>query len=42
MSNDAGHAASMFEKERTSMRTFVIWFKTNLPISGYAVLPSLK
>ena len=38
----AGHAASMFEKEPDLQADIVIWFRSNLPVSGYAVLPSLK
>jgi len=42
MLRGAGHAASMFEKEPDLQADIVIWFRTNLPVSGYAVLPSLK
>ena len=42
MLKGAGHAASMFEKEPDLQADIVIWFRTNLPVSGYAVLPSLK
>ncbi len=42
MFNGAGHAATMFEKEPDLQADIVIWFRTNLPVSGYAVLPSLK
>ena len=42
MLKGAGHAASMFEKEPDLHADIVIWFRTNLPVSGYAVLPSLK
>lgn len=38
----AGHAASMFEKEPDLQADIVIWFRTNLPVAGYGVLPSLK
>ena len=37
MLKGAGHAASMFEKEPD-----LVWFRKNLPVSGYAVMPSLK
>jgi dienelactone hydrolase len=42
MFKDAGHAATMFEKQPDLQADIVIWFRTNLPVSGYAVLPSLK
>ena len=42
MLKGAGHAASMFEKEPDLQADIVIWFRMNLPVSGYAVLPSLK
>jgi dienelactone hydrolase len=42
MLKGAGHAATMFEKEPDLQADIVIWFRTNLPVSGYAVLPSLK
>jgi len=42
MLNGAGHAASMFEKEPDLQADIVIWFRTNVPVAGYAVLPSLK
>jgi len=42
MLEGAGHAASMLEKEPDLQADIVIWFRTNLPVSGYAVLPSLK
>ena len=42
MFKGAGHAATMFEKEPDLQADIVIWFRTNLPVSGYAVLPSLK
>ena len=42
MLKGAGHAASMFEKEPDLQADIVVWFRTNLPVSGYAVLPSLK
>jgi dienelactone hydrolase len=41
MLKGAGHAASMFEKEPDLQADIVIWFRTNLPISGYAV-PAAK
>ena len=42
MFKGAGHAATMFEKQPDLQADIVIWFRTNLPVSGYAVLPSLK
>ena len=42
MLKGAGHAAFMFAKEPDLQADIVIWFRTNLPVSGYAVLPSLK
>src|SRR5215831_3671014 len=42
MLKGAGHAASMFEKEPEIQADIVIWFRTNLPVSGYAVLPGSK
>jgi dienelactone hydrolase len=42
MLKNAGHAASMFAKEPDLQADIVIWFRSNLPVSGYAVLPSLK
>jgi dienelactone hydrolase len=42
MLKDAGHAASMFAKQPELEADIVIWFRMNLPVSGYAVLPSLK
>jgi dienelactone hydrolase len=42
MFKGAGHAASMFAKEPDLQADIVIWFRSNLPVSGYAVLPSLK
>ena len=42
MFNGAGHAATMFEKQPDLQADIVIWFRSNLPVSGYAVLPSLK
>jgi dienelactone hydrolase len=42
MLKGAGHAASMFAKEPDLQGDIVIWFRMNLPVSGYAVLPSLK
>src|SRR5215470_18207790 len=42
MLKGAGHAASMFEKEPELQADIVIWFRTNLPVSGYAVLPGSK
>jgi dienelactone hydrolase len=36
MLKDAGHAASMFAKEPDLQADIVIWFRKNLPVSGYA------
>jgi dienelactone hydrolase len=36
MLKDAGHAATMFAKEPDLQADIVIWFRQNLPISGYA------
>ena len=37
MLKGAGHAATMFEKEPDLQADIVIWFRKNLPVSGYAV-----
>jgi pimeloyl-ACP methyl ester carboxylesterase len=37
---DAGHAASMFIKQPDLEADIVIWFRNNLPVAGYATLPS--
>jgi len=42
MLKGAGRAASMSEKEPDLQADIVIWFRTNLPVSADAVLPSLK
>jgi pimeloyl-ACP methyl ester carboxylesterase len=36
MLKDAGHAASMFAKQPDLEPDIVIWFRSNLPVSGYA------
>jgi dienelactone hydrolase len=36
MLKDAGHAATMFAKEPDLQADIVIWFRKNLPVSGYA------
>jgi dienelactone hydrolase len=38
----AGHAATMFSKEPDLQADIVIWFRTNLPVAGYAVSPPAK
>lgn len=42
MLKGAGHAASMFEKEPDLQADIVTWFRTNLPVAGYGIMPSLK
>jgi len=42
MLKGAGHAASMFEKEPDLQADIAVWFRTNLPVFGYAVMRSLK
>jgi len=37
MFKDAGHAASMFAKQPDLEADIVIWFRSNLPVSGYAL-----
>jgi hypothetical protein len=32
----------MFEKEPDLQADIVTWFRTNLPVSGYGIMPSLK
>src|SRR6266850_3337867 len=39
MLKDAGHAASMFAKQPDLEADIVIWFRSNLPVSGYALTP---
>jgi dienelactone hydrolase len=39
MLNNAGHAASMFAKEPDLQADIVIWFRKNLSVGGYSVLP---
>jgi len=36
------HAASMFSKEPGLEADIVIWFRRNLPVAGYATLPSAR
>ncbi len=38
MLKDAGHAASMFEKQPDLQADIVIWFRSNLPVGGYGSL----
>jgi dienelactone hydrolase len=42
MFKNAGHAASMFEKQPDLQADIVIWFRRNLPIGGYGSTPSFK
>ncbi len=42
MFKNAGHAASIFEKEPGLEADIVIWFRTNLPIGGYGLPPTIK
>ena len=37
MFKDAGHAASMFAKQPDLEADIVIWFRSNLPVSGYSL-----
>jgi len=39
MFKDAGHAASMFAKQPDLEADIVIWFRRNMPVSGYAATP---
>ena len=42
MFKDSGHAASMFAKQPDLEADIVIWFRRNLPVAGYATLPSAR
>jgi dienelactone hydrolase len=42
MLKDAGHAASMFEKQPDLQADIVIWFRSNLPIGGYGLPPAIR
>lgn len=42
MLKDAGHAASMFEKQPDLQADIVIWFRSNLPIGGYGMPPAIR
>jgi dienelactone hydrolase len=42
MFKGAGHAGSMFAKEPDLGADIVIWFRTNLPIGGYGLPPTIK
>jgi dienelactone hydrolase len=42
MFKDAGHAASMFEKQPDLQADIVIWFRSNLPVGGYGLTPQLR
>jgi hypothetical protein len=39
---EAGHAASMFEKQPDLQADIVIWFRSNLAIGGYGLPPTIK
>jgi len=42
MFKDAGHAASMFEKQPDLQADIVIWFRSNLPVGGYGLPPAIR
>lgn len=42
MLKDAGHAASMFEKQPELQADIVIWFRANLPVAGYGLPPAIR
>ena len=42
MLRDAGHAASMFGTQPELLADIVIWFRSNLPPSGYGLPPAIK
>ena len=42
MFKNAGHAASIFDKEPDLEADIVIWFRTNLAIGGYGLPPTIK
>jgi pimeloyl-ACP methyl ester carboxylesterase len=42
MFKNAGHAASIFEKEPDLEADIVIWFRMNLAIGGYGLPPTIK
>lgn len=42
MLKDAGHAASMFDKQPELQADIVIWFRSNLPPAGYGLPPAIK
>ena len=42
MLKNAGHAASMLAKEPDVTADIVIWFRSNLPIVGYGLPPTIK
>ena len=39
MLQGAGHAATMFAKEPDLQADIVVWFRSNLPVAGYALTP---
>ena len=42
MFKNAGHAASMFDKEEELQPDIVIWFRANLPVAGYGLPPAIR
>ena len=42
MLSNAGHAASMFAKQPDLEPDIVVWFRTNLSVSGYGLPPAIK
>jgi dienelactone hydrolase len=42
MFKNAGHAASMFDKEPDLEADIVLWFRKHLPVAGYGVVPSQR
>ena len=39
---DAGHAASMFDRQPELQADIVIWFRSNLPPAGYGLPPAIR
>jgi hypothetical protein len=42
MFKNAGHAASMFDKEPDLEADIVLWFRKHLPVAGYGALPAQR
>jgi dienelactone hydrolase len=42
MLKNAGHAASMFDKQPELQADIVIWFRSNLPPAGYGLPPAIR